>query len=112
MSTDAQQQHEMQLEKTYPSGAEEWFCPTCGRRFVLQWPPAYKKIVLEAGDEFALHTCGKGGLQLRSPELSESHEEQGEGDEEEEPVLSDELRAALEEVLANVDLDSWPSAAD
>ncbi len=58
------QQHEMHLEKTHPSGAEEWVCPTCRRRFLLQWPPAYKKIVLEAGDEEALHLGGKGGLNI------------------------------------------------
>ncbi len=92
-----QQQHEMQLEKTHPSGAEEWRCPTCGRRFLLSWPPAYKKIVIEAGDEYAIHSGGKGGLQMMPPQLSDS----------EEPVLSDELRAALEEALEDIDFDNW-----
>ena len=46
-----QEQHEMVLEATHPSGEEEWFCPTCGRRFLMRWPPAYEKIVLERGDE-------------------------------------------------------------
>jgi hypothetical protein len=56
------QQHEMVLEKIHESGAEEWFCPTCGRRFLMQWPPAYKKIILEPGDDYAAHSGGKGGL--------------------------------------------------
>src|SRR5687767_6851054 len=97
-----QQQHEMQLEKTHPSGAEEWGCPTCGRRFLLSWPPAYEKIVLEAGDEYATHTGGKGGIRMQPPQISEV----------EEPTLSEELRAELEEVLKDLDLDDWPSAAD
>ncbi len=59
-----QQQHDMYLEKTHPSGAEEWACSMCRRRFILQWPPTYKKIVLEAGDEEALHFGGKGGLSI------------------------------------------------
>ena len=96
------QQHEMQLEKTHPSGAEEWCCSTCGRRFLLSWPPAYEKIVLEAGDEYATHTGGKGGLRMQPPQIGEV----------EEPILSEELRAALEEVLEDLDLDDWPSAAD
>jgi hypothetical protein len=87
----------MRLEKSHPSGAEEWFCPTCGRRFLMQWPPAYQKIVLEPGDEFALHSGGKGGLRMTPPQISED----------EEPLLSDELRAALEEVLENIDFDDW-----
>jgi hypothetical protein len=59
-----QEHHEMVLETTHSSGAEEWYCPTCGRRFLLQWPPTYKKIVLECGDEEALHSGSKGGLRI------------------------------------------------
>jgi len=54
----------MEMMAKHPSGAEEWHCPTCGRRFLLQWPPAYKKIVLEPGDEYAAHSCSKGGLMI------------------------------------------------
>jgi len=57
-------QHEMHLEATHPSGAEEWACPTCGRRFLMQWPPEYKKVVLEKGDAAATHTGSKGGLSI------------------------------------------------
>ncbi|UCC63048.1 MAG: hypothetical protein JSV36_20275 [Anaerolineae bacterium] len=104
MSVDSYaQHHEMRLEKIHASGAEEWFCPTCGRRFLMNWPPAYKKIVLEAGDEYAMHSGGKGGLRMQPPQISEGDEE---------PVLSDELRAALEEILKDVDLDDWSGSAD
>jgi hypothetical protein len=59
-----QQHHEMRLEKTHPTGAEEWYCPTCGRRFLMQWPPVYKKIVIEPGDQYVQHSGGKGGMKM------------------------------------------------
>jgi hypothetical protein len=46
------------------SGAEEWVCPTCGRRMLMRWPPHYEKLVLEHGDESATHVGGKGGLRV------------------------------------------------
>ena len=49
---------------TTESGAEEWVCPTCARRMLLRWPPDYEKLVLEHGDEAAIHVGGKGGLQV------------------------------------------------
>ncbi|HXV44336.1 MAG TPA: hypothetical protein VEC96_14835, partial [Anaerolineae bacterium] len=59
-----QQQHEMQLEKTYPSGAEEWCCPICGRRFLMHLQPQFNMIVLEAGDEAVSHIGSTGGLRI------------------------------------------------
>ena len=59
-----QEQHDMLLDKSYPSGAEEWYCPACGRRFVMQWPPKYKRIILNQGDAYAVHCGGKGGLKM------------------------------------------------
>jgi hypothetical protein len=69
MSMD-DQPHEMQLIATHASGAEEWFCPRCGRRFLMQWPPEYKKIVLEPGDECVIHGGAKGGLRMGLAEFS------------------------------------------
>ena len=97
-----QEQHEMRLVKTHSSGAEEWFCPTCERRFLMQWPPKYKKIVLQAGDEYAMHNGAKGGLQIGSLDIGEAQE----------PVLSDELRAALEEILEDIDTEDSSSTVD
>jgi len=57
------QQHEMVLEKTHLSDAEEWYCPTCGRRMTITWQP-WKKIILEPGDIYAAHSASKGGLQV------------------------------------------------
>jgi len=54
--------HQMQLETTHPSGAEEWACPICGRRFIMQWPPAYSRTILESGDENVSHSGSKGEM--------------------------------------------------
>lgn len=56
--------HTMVVAKRYDNGAEEWVCPTCGRRFMLQWPPEYKRIVLDPGDEDAIHSGGSGGISM------------------------------------------------
>ncbi len=74
MEYDHQQHHEMVLEKIHESGAEEWFCPVCGRRFLMQWPPNYSRIVLEPGDETAIHSGGKGNLHTHT-EVQEAEEE-------------------------------------
>lgn len=64
------QPHEMQLVRMHESGAEEWHCPTCGRRFLMHWPPEYRKVVLEAGDEYAAHVGGKGGLRISGADVA------------------------------------------
>ena len=47
-----QHKHEMILEGTYPSGAQEWFCPLCERRvLVMNWHPDGKQLVINLGDE-------------------------------------------------------------
>jgi hypothetical protein len=68
----------------------------------MHWPPAYRKIVLDAGDEYAIHSGGKGGLQMGSPQIGVA----------EESALSEEMRAALEEALKDVDLDDPSSEVD
>jgi hypothetical protein len=86
MFNEPQEQHEMLLETIHPSGAEEWFCPTCGRRFLMQWPPAYNKVILVPGDEAAIHSGGRGNLNLDSFQVSQEVRK------EEEPVVYDEAR--------------------
>ena len=58
--------HEMILEKTHLSGVEEWSCPDCGRRFLVQWPPAYKMIILEQGDKDIRHNVSKANSVIGS----------------------------------------------
>jgi hypothetical protein len=105
---DQQEHHQMVLETTHSSGAEEWYCPTCGRRFLMQWPPTYKKIVLETGDEYAIHSGNKGGLFIgceitpaeTMPAAETSHDDIGsavdtDADDAEDTPLTEELRPWL-----------------
>jgi hypothetical protein len=64
----------MQLENVAPSGEQEWYCPTCQRRFLLQLTPDFKKTVLERGDEEASHSGGTGGLQIGGVTLNQKTE--------------------------------------
>ena len=91
-------QHEMQLETTHPSGAEEWYCPTCGRRFLMHWPPAYEKVLLAPGDENASHSGGKGGLSVSLSQVTQV----------EEPGLTGKLQQGpWAEWLESIDSDDW-----
>jgi hypothetical protein len=66
-------QHEMQLGETYSTGAEEWYCPTCGRRILLNLPPANDLLILEPGDQHAGHSGSRGGLRIGP--VRETHRE-------------------------------------
>lgn len=44
-------------------GTEEWCCPICGRRMLIEWQP-FRKVVLEPGDDNAGHSGSKGGLSI------------------------------------------------
>ena len=90
-----EQTHEMVLETTHPSGAEEWNCPHCGRRFLLNMPPDYRKVILNVGDESAIHTGSKGGLRIGSVQIGKP----------EEPMLPENIIATLEKLLKDFDLD-------
>ena len=68
-----QMHHEMVLETTHASGAEEWYCPTCGRRMTITWQP-WKKIILEPGDIHAAHGGSKGILKIGALRISPVNE--------------------------------------
>lgn len=96
------QQHEMVLEVTHSSGAEEWNCPTCGRRLLISWEPNFKKTVIEVGDEFSIHSGAKGGLSMRSIDVGEPKE----------PILPAKIVAALEKILKGFDFDHRLNTSD
>lgn len=54
----------MVLSSRTDTGADMWICPGCGRRMLLGGPPHYERLVLEHGDESAVHVGGKGGLRV------------------------------------------------
>jgi hypothetical protein len=108
------ERHEMKLAQTHPNGAEEWVCPICHRRFILQWPPNYKRVILEEGDKDAIHSGGKNGVHMAG---AKTWTEEGDGgadrfnafpgseeEAEEEVILSPEMRTALNEL----DWGDWP----
>ncbi len=66
----------MELAATHPSGEQEWFCPTCGRRFLMQWPPSYHRTILEPGNESAFHTGGTGGLKMGRVETQHTNRDE------------------------------------
>ncbi|MGW3077583.1 MULTISPECIES: hypothetical protein [unclassified Kitasatospora] len=47
--------HEMKFVARLSSGADEWSCPTCGRRVTLRRLPDPELTVLDPGDESAVH---------------------------------------------------------
>jgi hypothetical protein len=90
--------HEMTLVTEHESGAQEWCCHDCGRRFVMTWQPEYSKVVLESGNEFAMHRGAKGDMAMGSARVVET----------EDRILSDELREALDDL----DLDALFNIGD
>lgn len=93
-----QQQHEMVLAKTHPSGADEWYCPTCGRRLLMNYGPEFKKTVIEAGDEYAVHNGGKGGVSMQAPRIISSEELETE---------KDHRLSAWSDWLDKMNFDAW-----
>ncbi|WP_441245800.1 hypothetical protein [Kitasatospora sp. McL0602] len=67
--------HEMKLTGRLASGADEWSCPTCGRRIALRRPPDPQLTVLEPGDESAVHV----GLIEPNPAAAAAAEKYGLG---------------------------------
>ncbi|MER7708022.1 hypothetical protein ABTX81_34665 [Kitasatospora sp. NPDC097605] len=47
--------HEMKFVGRLASGADEWSCPTCGRRVTLRRLPDPELTVLDPGDETVVH---------------------------------------------------------
>ena len=60
----------MVLNGRAKSGAEEWVCPDCGRRVLLRWPPDFERLILEQGDNSAVHVGAKGGVRVTGLEVS------------------------------------------
>ncbi|HKG53674.1 MAG TPA: hypothetical protein VKB04_05400, partial [Anaerolineales bacterium] len=96
-----QEKHEMVLETTHPSGAEEWNCPTCGRRLLISWEPNFKKTVIEAGNEFSIHSGGKGGLKIGNTQVVRVND----------PNLEEESITPLEDARL-APWESWVNKSD
>jgi len=62
--------HEMTRMRTLEHGVEEWSCTECSRRLLFRRPPAFEKVVLDRGDEWAAHVGGSGGLRIAAPDVA------------------------------------------
>ena len=91
MESFNQEQHIMVLDRTYASGSEEWCCPVCGRRLLIQWHPSFNWMILNPGDETATHSGAKGGMSADSPQVQPAEEV-----EYDDPQLTQEEEARLQ----------------
>ena len=89
--------HEMILNGHAESGEEEWVCPDCGRRVLLRWPPDFERLILEYGDDEAVHVGAKGGVRMTGLEVNPSPS----------PDLSSETRQWLSN--NGIDWDGTPA---
>lgn len=92
------QKHEMVLQRTHPSGAEEWYCPSCQRRMTITWEP-WKKIILEPGDIHAAHSGSKGGLQLSTSQINPDNKD--------DPLVEDPYLGPWQQWLDKIDPDDF-----
>jgi hypothetical protein len=89
------EQHEMVHRGTDRSGAQEWFCPSCGRHFIVRWLPSYERMVLAEGDGNAAHTGSNGDVRVLGARTA--------------PGLSPEAEHSWRQWLADngIDWDGW-----
>lgn len=100
------EKHEMVLQTTYSSGAEEWHCPACGRRMTVTWQP-WKRIILEPGDIYAAHSGSKGGLHVGSLTVNNRDQENEDSSlPSTEPLTEDPYLAPWQRWLDEVDYDN------
>ena len=78
--------HEMTRTRTLEHGVEEWACTECSRRILIRRPPAFEKVVLDRGDQWAAHVGGGGGVRIAAADVA--------------PPKQSELRAHDREWLA------------
>ena len=90
------EQHEMILEETYPSGAQEWYCPLCERRLlVMNWHPDARQLIIKLGDETSHATLS---LDQSGVEVEQSQD----------TLIEEDSRLDVwNDWLDEVDFDSW-----
>ena len=62
--------HEMRRTRTLEHGVEEWSCTECSRRLLFRRPPAFEKVVLDRGDDWAAHVGGSSGLHTGTADVT------------------------------------------
>ena len=87
--------HQMILEKIYPTGAQEWFCEGCSRRLLIQLEPIFNFMVLTIGDDSVPHTRSSGAAPIEGIEKIVYDEDD----------LPEDLQQAVEDALKHIDFD-------
>jgi hypothetical protein len=62
--------HEMRRTSTLEHDGKEWSCTECSRRLLFRRLPAFKKVVLDRGDEWASHVGGSSGLHVAAADVT------------------------------------------
>lgn len=105
MSTNSHP-HEMVLMQIYATGAEEWHCPTCGRRLLMNFHQENQfldLLVLDPGDEQATHAGSKGGLSIHQPVVELVDQDS---------PMPEDLQVALEKFFEGISFEDPPEASD
>lgn len=101
--------HEMELLGSDEEGTEEWHCPICGRRFLMNWPPDYKRTIIFPGDEYVTHVGGKGGVRMGAPSVLDAEvylpTPEPETARASEPPLDGDVSAFWRRALAQIEAD-------
>ena len=90
--------HQMILEKIYPTGAQEWFCEGCSRRLLIQLEPMFNFMVLTIGEDSVPHT--RSARSTNGPRIRDTGNESENEDE-----LPNDLQEAVEDALKRIDFD-------
>lgn len=67
-----EERHEMHRVQKFNTGAEEWECHECGRRFIILLEPNFQKVILKKGNENVIHYGGSAELSLGVTQDSET----------------------------------------
>ena len=75
-----QEQHDLVLMSS-DNNVDTYECPVCHRTIIVQQYPKFRKIVVEKGNEYAIHTATKGDISFSVDTEVDSGEQ----------IISDEL---------------------
>lgn len=106
---DGAESHEMELLGVDEAGQEEWFCPSCGRHFLMSWPPNFARTVLSPGDEAITHVGGKGGLEMAISVVAGAEPHAADPAPEAAPLdISQHVESLWRSALAKIELEGGP----
>jgi hypothetical protein len=88
----------MVCERALENGIDVFYCPACGRKMLIQWTPIIRQVVLEPGDESAIHSATLYEVSQENQAIAPEIEP--------DPVEGERL-ALWEERLQEIGFESW-----